>query len=158
MLKDLAFLWITSMLHICIAWNWPASFTCELIWTNPAFSQDNLLRSAIHVVFCLRNRIYFLLACWCGRCCSLIGVFGVIVLFKNTLRWHFFFGILQHDPLKYFYVFRLIHYLWYGKNRPSTTVRETPQIMMHMGPHSMVFTLHCGFNSVFEGHPTNWGP
>lgn len=78
-IKDKIFSWtkiVTSQflrtLHTCAVWRWPTSD----VWIG-------ILGGAI----CLEP-----------RCCSLTGVFGDIVLLKHPFQWHFFFGIMQHDP------------------------------------------------------------
>jgi len=74
------------------------------------------------------------------RCCSLTGVFGVVVLLRNTFQGHFLFGIRQHDLFKYFDVFKLIHDPWYAINRPDTIVWETSPY--HDACATMLHCLH----------------
>ncbi len=60
------------------------------------------------------------------RCCSLTGVFRVVVLLKHPFPGHFLFGIRQHNLFKYFNVLKLIHDLWNAINRPNTVWETSP--------------------------------
>ena len=56
-------------------------------------------------------------------------------------------SIKQHDLFKYFYVLKLIHYPWYAIN--SHSMRNIPILGCFT-----VFTVNCGFNSMFGSHLT----
>ncbi len=147
MLEDLAFLWMTELTFSCIATVSENCFTSVLhgvwhLWTGIPAQDDCTTdhNSSAFLGFCLRNsifdvtpQVFYWIKVWRlgwplhnvnlvglePRCCSLTGVFGVVVLLKHPFPGHFLFGIRQHNLFKYFNVLKLIHDPWNAINRPN---------------------------------------
>ncbi len=148
MLEDLAFLWMTELTFSCIAMVSENCFTSVLhvvwhLWTGIPAQDDCTTYHNSSALLCFASETAFLMSPhkfsiglrsgdWAGhsitlnlvglepRCCSLTGVFGVVVLLKHPFQGHFLFGIRQHNLFNYFNILKLIHDPWNAINRPNT--------------------------------------
>ncbi len=178
MLEDLAFLWMTELTFSCIAMVSENCFTSVLhgVWhLVNRYSSPGQLHYILQFLciswFCLRNsifdvtpQVFYWIKVWRlswplhnvnlvglePRCCSLTGVFGVVVLLEHPFPGHFLFGIRQNNLFKYLNVLKLIHDPWNAINTPNVVWETSPY-------HDACATmLHC-LNSVLWLEFSVWG-